>query len=309
MLANKGLIVNKLPHKISFIIASVDRSQELQQCIASIEKAHEYKQDIPIEILVVIQKAKQKKDIRVRHPEIITFYYIDKVGLSVARNYAIEKSKGDYLVFLDDDAAVNEDFIDVLSRKIIAYNKVNAFCGRLIDSVQNIPFSRLFYNNNVKKLRRFDYQYFMGSAHVLSKEVIKRIGCYDERFGVGSKYFGSEETDIFFRLKAAGEQVLYLPDLVFFHPLPTVPASYVFNYAYAMGAVLTKSCITDKAYSIIYCFIALQRIIKASIRILQKIFLRGVYYYKDERYHYGSVVQGTFNGIKDFIKGELQFFC
>ncbi len=292
-------------HKISFIIASVDRDQQLQQCIASIEKAHEYRQDIPIEILVVIQKSKQKKDIQIFYPKITTFYYIDKIGLSVARNFAINKSTGEYFVFLDDDASVNDDFIVVLSKKIIMYSKVNAFCGKLIDPIKHIPFSRLFYNNRVKKLRRFDYQYFMGSAHVLSREVIKKIGYYDERFGVGSKYFGSEETDIFFRLRAAGEQVLYLPDLIFFHYLPIVPASYVFNYAYAMGAALTKNCIEDKGSSITYCCIVLQRIIKASIRILQKFFLRGIYNDKDKRYHYGSVLKGTFRGIKDFIAGEL----
>lgn len=291
--------------KISFIVATVERDKELQQCIASIERAHEYKQNIPIEILVVIQNHKQKKDIRILYPDITNFYYIDKIGLSAARNFGIEKSTGDYFVFLDDDASVNEDFIDVLSRRVIAHRRVNAFCGRLIDPIRQVPFLRLFCNNNVKNLRRLDYNYFMGSAHVLSIKVIKRIGNYDERFGVGAKYFGSEETDIFFRLKAAGEPVLYLPDLVFFHYLPSVPASYVFNYAYAMGAVLAKSCINNKAYSIVYCCIALERIMKAFIRILQKIFLRGIYNEKDKKYHYGSVLRGTFNGIKDFITSEL----
>ena len=49
----------KIMPKISFIIASVDRDRQLEECISSIEKAHEYNQDIPIEILVIIQKAKQ----------------------------------------------------------------------------------------------------------------------------------------------------------------------------------------------------------------------------------------------------------
>lgn len=300
-------MVNTVPHKISFIIASIDRDQELQQCIASIEKAYEYRQDISIEILVVIQKTKQKKDILTRYPEIITFYYIDEIGLSVARNFAIAKSTGDYLVFIDDDATISEEFIDVLSRKIIVHNKVNAFCGRLIDPVQHIPFSTLFYNNDVKILRRFDYQYFMGSAHVLSRKVIKKIGCYDERFGVGSKYHGSEESDIFFRLKAANEQIIYLADLRFFHPILFPPPRYVYNYAYAFGAVLTKNCIYDKAYLFIYCLIVLQKTTKASVRILQKMLLGGVYKKKDERYHYSSVLRGTIRGIKDFICKELLF--
>lgn len=291
--------------KISFIIASIDRDKELQQCITSIEEAHENKQDIPIEILVVIQKTKKKRDILIRYPEIITFHYIDDIGLSVARNFAIAKSTGDYLVFLDDDAAVKEDFIDILSRSVIEHNNINAFCGRLTDSARNIPFSVLFQSENIRKLRRFDYQYFMGSAHVLSREVIKKIGLYDECFGVGSKYGGSEESDIFFRLKAANEQIIYLPDLNFYHPVIFASPSYVYNYVYAFGAVLTKSCINDKGYFYIYCFIALKMTAKAFIRLLQKLFLRGIYKEKDERYHYSSVLRGTFKGIKDFASKEL----
>ncbi|MCX5694883.1 MAG: glycosyltransferase [Candidatus Omnitrophica bacterium] len=293
--------------KISFIIATVNRDQELQQCITSIEKAHECKQDVPIEILVVVQKAKEKKDIRIHYPEITTFYYIDRIGLSIARNFAIEKCLGDYCVFLDDDAAVNQDFIDVLSKKVITYKKVSVFCGRLMDSAQGVPFSVLFNNNNVRKLSRFDFQYFMGSAHVIAKETIKRIGCYDERFGVGAKYRGSEETDLFFRLKASSEQVLYLPELIFFHPIPITPPEYVYNYAYAIGAMLTKSCFNDKAHFIVYFYIFFLRIIKAYIRILQKIILKGIYQKKDEKYHYSSILRGTYGGMKDFIKSKFIF--
>lgn len=292
--------------KISFIIASIDRDQQLQECIASIENAYQYRQDVLIEVLVVIQKAKGKKNISISYPEITTFYYIDEIGLSVARNFAIAKSTGDYLVFIDDDASVNEKFIDILLTNIKTHTKVNAFCGRLIDPVQHIPFSKLFHNNDVKILRRFDYQYFMGSAHVLSREVIKRIGCCDERFGVGSKYYGSEESDIFFRLKIANEKVIYLPDLIFYHPIPVAPPRYVYNYAYAVGAVLTKSCINDKVFFFIYCWIAIKITLKASVRILQKILMGGIYKDKDEKYHYSDVIKGTFKGINDFLRKEFK---
>lgn len=291
-------------NKISFIVASVNRDKQLENCIASIEKAHKYKPDIPLEVLVVIQRA-QKKNIKISCPEIISFYYIGQIGLSVARNFAITKSSGDYLVFLDDDAAVSENFIEILSQKILSYPGTTAFCGRLIDCKQNIPFSTLFYNEKPKILRRVDFQYFMGSAHVLSAKAIQKIGVYDERFGVGAKYCGSEETDIFFRLKAKGEQVIYLPELVFFHPIPETPADYVYKYAYAIGAMLTKSCINDKGHLFTYCYIILKRLAKAAIRMLQKLIFRGIYLEKDKKCHYASLIKGTFRGVSDFIAQEL----
>ncbi len=294
-----------MAHKISFIIASVDRDQDLQYCVTSIEKAHEYKPNIPVEIFVVIQQAKQKKDIHLKYPDLTQIHYIDQLGLSVARNHAIKISTGDYLVFIDDDASIGENFIDVLTQIIDTHSSVGAFCGRLIDKIEKTPFSCLFSNMQTKKLSRFDFQYFMGSAHVIRLDVLKQIGGYDERFGVGSKFFGSEESDMFFRLKACGQQVLYVPDLVFFHPILTVPPSYVYKYSYAIAAALTKSCLCDKAYFFVYVLIVLKAIAKASIRTLQKNIFKGIYENLDKKYHYQSVIKGTFDGIRGFINAEV----
>jgi len=291
--------------KFTFVVASVDRDKQLRSCLESIENAHSYKRDVPIEIIVVFQKNKQEFGFKPRFPEILTFYYIDRLGLSVARNFAIEKSSGEYLIFLDDDASVKEDFIQALIKNIGLHKSLNAFCGRLIDPVSQAPFSRLFYNNQKKNLHRLDYQYFMGSAHVLSRKIIDKVGRYDENFGVGSKYFGSEETDIFFRIKAAKEKVLYLPELVFFHPIPASPDVYVYKYAFALAAMLTKNSINDKLNFPVYCLVALERIAKSAVRIIQNKALRGKYEEKDRVYHYSSVLKGTFDGVKKYVQEEL----
>jgi len=288
--------------KISFIVATVDRDKELQQCIASIEKAHDHKKEVPIEILIIVQKAKQKKNIQIIYPAITTIYYIDRLGLSAARNIAIEKSMGDYLVFIDDDAFVKEDFIKVLAKEIIAHPETGAFCGRLIDPVRQEPFSPLFAGDKGKQLGRRNYQNFMGSAHILSKTILDRVGSYDERFGVGAKYFGSEETDMFFRLLIAGEKVLYLPKIVFYHQIPVVPSSYVYKYAYAVGAVMTKTAISDQAHSPEYILMLMWIIVKALARLLQKIIFGGKYTGMNKLYHYGSVIRGTIDGIAGYLK-------
>lgn len=290
--------------KISFVVASVDRDEDLKKCIASIEHAHEARPDIALEVLVVFQRAKQTKAIPVRYPDLVRFFYIDQMGLSVSRNFAIAQSTGDYLVFLDDDAGVQENFVEVLVKSVELYPDVQAFCGRLIDLAQNAPFSVLFKNNRTRKINWLDFQYFMGSAHVLSRKVIARIGLYDERFGVGARYRGSEETDMFFRLRAAREAVIYLPDLVFFHPIPVTPPNYVYNYAYAIGAATTKNCLKDKGHCFYYGFILGRIIAKVSIRLLQKNLFKGEYQRRDEKYHYASVLKGVFQGIKDFIKDK-----
>jgi GT2 family glycosyltransferase len=294
--------IKNISMKTSFIIASLDRDEELQECIASIERACDGTKNVDVEILVVFQGVEKNKDIVTRHPELTTFYYIKEKGLSVARNFAIKKSAGEYLVFIDDDAAVKEDFLEVLFKSIQDVH-ANAFCGKIVDPAGQVPFTRLFYNENRKSLSRFDFSYFMGSAHVLSRSVIEKTGGFDEEFGAGGKYPAAEESDMFFRLKRQGEKVFYLPELVFYHPINTVTSDIkCFNYSYAIGAVLAKQMFLDKRCLFAYLFIISEIILKTSIRTVQTVWFPKSIGIKNERFRYRSVLTGTIKGVCDYIK-------
>ena len=287
---------------ISFIIASLDRDKELQKCIASIERAYKLTKDVDIEILVVFQDAKGSKTIETNHPELSNFYNIKERGLSIARNFAIKKSIGEYLVFLDDDAAIKEDFLEVLSRYISIIG-AKAFCGKIIDPIKNQFYSKCFSDSNCKSLNRFEFRYFMGSAHVLKNSIIEKIGFYDENFGAGAKYPGAEESDMFFRLKRQGEKVVYLPELIFYHPTYSVTSDLKrFNYSYAVGAMLTKQMFLDSKYLFIYLFIISEIVFKSFLRTLQTVFFLKSIETKNLRFHYRSVLMGTLKGVYDCIK-------
>lgn len=288
--------------KISFIVTSVDRDQQLQECIASIERAYECTKDVDIEILVVFQDTKESKTIKTNRPELSTFYYIKERGLSIARNFAIKRSTGEYLVFLDDDAAIKEDFLNVLSKNI-SIIVAGAFCGKIIDPIKKQFYSKCFSGSNCKSLNRFEFMHFMGSAHVLKKSAIEKIGFYDEKFGAGAKYPAAEESDIFFRLKHQGEKVVYQPELIFYHPINSVTSSLKrFNYSYAVGAMLTKQMFLDSKHLFIYLFIIPEIVFKSFLRTLQTIFFYKSVETKDTRFRYRSVLMGTLNGVCDYIK-------
>ena len=293
--------MNTLSLKISFIIASVDRDQELQQCIASIERAYERTKDVDIEILVVFQGKEENKTIKTNHPELSTFYCIKKKGLSLARNFAIKKSTGEYLAFLDDDAVIKEDFLDVLSKNISIMG-ASAFCCRDIDPIKSRLYSGHFLENTPKSLNHFEFVYFAGYAHVLKKSVIEKIGFYDEKFGIGAKYPAAEESDIFFRLKHQGEEVVYLPELVVYHPIASVtPEVKRFNYAYAMGAMLIKQMFLDNKHLTIYLFIISEIIFKSFLRTLQTVFFLKSIEAKNKIFRYRAVLMGTLKGVWDYL--------
>lgn len=288
--------------KFSFIIASLGGNKQLQNCINSIEKAYEYKKGLEIEILVVFQNVKKNDcNIKTRYPGLTTFYYIHEKGLSRARNYAIKRSKGDFLIFLDDDAQIKEDFLNVLSESSLN-NAAEAFCGRVFERDTNRAFSLCFANDKKRYLNRTDFRYFMGSSHIFKKGIIERIGFYDERFGAGAKYPGAEESDMFFRLKHRGAKVAYLPELVFYHPLIFGPK--VFDYSYSVGAMLTKQLFIDRRHLFTYIFIITEILFKSFLRTLQSIFFPKSIELKNSKYRYRSAFLGTLKGVFDYIKGK-----
>lgn len=291
--------------KISFIIASLDENDNLQKCISSIETSYEKTRNTKIEIVVVFNgNIKNKNHIMPKHSDLISVYSINKYGLSNARNYGIKKCSGEYIVFIDDDALIKSDFLNVLIKNISEY-PIPAFCGRILDPQYNIPFARIFNNTQKKNLRHLDFRYFMGSSHVLSKKIIDKIGSYDERFGAGAKYYGAEESDMFFKLLYNNEKVLYLPDLVIFHPINTETSpEKVFNYSYAIGAMLTKQMFSDNKHVFIYLRLLSDLIFKTAFRSLQNIIFPKSLEIQNKRYRYNYAMRGTIFGLMDFIKNE-----
>jgi GT2 family glycosyltransferase len=145
--------------------------------------------------------------------------------------------------------------------------------------------------------------YFMGSAHVLKKSTIGRIGFYDEEFGAGAKYPAAEESDLFFRIKQQGGKVAYLPELIFHHPINDTTSVFKrFNYSYAVGAMLTKQIFLDGKNFFIYIAILSGIVFKSLLRTLQTIFFLKSIEAKNARFQYKSVLTGTLKGAGDYIK-------
>lgn len=96
--------------KVSVIIPTLDRPHELRQSIKTVLD-QTYKGDIEI-IIIDDSKETQKKDIEKEFSSVLEknknrvinyIYKGKKEGSPLARNIGIEKAKGDYIAFLDDD--------------------------------------------------------------------------------------------------------------------------------------------------------------------------------------------------------------
>ena len=165
---------------------------------------------------------------------------IERKGLSFARNRGIGLARGEYLFFMDDDAVLARNAVKVL-RDAAGAGDTAAICGQVVELETGRPYVLNYPRLARQTLGWRDFQRFAGSCHAVSRKTFDKIGLYDERFGVGGDYPAGEETDLFYRLLEAGEQVRYVPELVVHHPSARgFTLEKIFAYAFGNGALHAK---------------------------------------------------------------------
>ncbi|MFH1387050.1 MAG: glycosyltransferase family 2 protein [bacterium] len=139
----------------------------------------------------------------------LRFKYIShpkNLGRAKARNSGIKKAQGRIIVMVDDDVWVGREFIGAHYRAHISTNENIVVVGASPSAV-NIPinfWNRYLcgrYSNILKRMKEtaddLSYGFFRTGNVSMKKEVIDKVGLFDEGFTV----YGGEDTDYGYRIK------------------------------------------------------------------------------------------------------------
>lgn len=287
--------------RFSVVIPTCNRSALLIRAVRSIQA-----QDYPaFEIIISDDASVDDTAIAVKminDQRVLFLRSAINRGLSATRNAALRKSRGEYVIFMDDDVTLKNDFLSALD-KIIRTHNFRVLCPRFLDPETKHPFMDFFLNLKKRELGYFDFNCFLGGSHILSQEVIRKVGFYDERLGIGAEFPAAEESDYFFRLKKIKERIVYCPELVAYHALVKEQApSKVFNYSYGISAVLMKNMLNDYKHWPYYFLIIARRVLVSAARSIQYVFFPKSIEEKNKKYGYKYFFQGTAGGILDCLK-------
>lgn len=220
---------------ISIIVCTYNRDKYLYDALKHIAA-----NDFPYadyEIVLVNNNSTDSTDAECKrfsadYPSINFRYFIEtKQGLSHARNRGISESKGDILVFLDDDSFVNSDYLRNLKAQMEKHPDAMAFGGKI---------SPLFEEGKEPEwLNRWTYPLvsaidmgesvvlFEGKAYPIGanmgfrKECIEKCGVFNTELGRTKKnLMGGEEKDIFSRVRNLDMKIYYFPDIHVNHVIP-----------------------------------------------------------------------------------------
>ncbi|WP_413162329.1 hormogonium polysaccharide biosynthesis glycosyltransferase HpsN [Capilliphycus salinus ALCB114379] len=224
--------------KISVIIPTYNREEALRETLVDV-----LKQDYPqFEVIVVDQTRSHQSETQTLLEELantnkIQWYRLEWASLPGARNYAVRRSTGDIILFIDDDVKLPENFL-----KAHANNYINAGTSipKNIGAVAGRVFDRMKLGDSGGDLTIEELPpqasdpgiawYHIDLVHTIKpQQVISARGCnmsfrreifdkhglhFDERFK-GSAV--REESDFCLRLRKTGYIIWYDPEANLVH--------------------------------------------------------------------------------------------
>ncbi|MEI6102535.1 MAG: glycosyltransferase family 2 protein [Methanothrix sp.] len=185
---------------VSVVITSKDRPFYLAQAVKSVlDQTH------PIYEILIADDGSRKdllgqiNDVTKLSPIIKVFYLPENRGPSFARNFALDKAVGEFIIFLDDDDLIHprmiesslplfEDDVDIVSSLFAYFFTLDGNLEKIASSSNRMPweiptkFVKPIYQTHCKDLELSPFHELLCYSHPIHSLIIKRCSLKHVRF-------------------------------------------------------------------------------------------------------------------------------
>ena len=195
------------------LVATVGRTHELAHLLDSID-AQEYQR---LRVIVVDQNDDERLgETLARRPGQLVHLRAER-GLSRARNVGLQAIGAELVAFPDDDCIYPPGLLERVASRFAEDPHLDGIAGRAEDaegvsSVSWKPDAAILTAENL-------WNRANAATIFLRRELVARVGTFDERLGLGSgePWSSGEETDYLIRAVGTGARIAYDPELVVQH--------------------------------------------------------------------------------------------
>lgn len=219
--------------KLAVVVPTYRRSHLLRKALQSITRAS-VPHGLDVEVLVVDNNSKDDtaETVASMQPDFqrcrLRYVLETKAGSSNARNAGIQAAAdADLVGFFDDDEEIGPEWLQVVAREFADPNVQFIGGPCLANWVTPQPdwlppgYHSVIGAVPPKPRAPYDDRFpgiLMGGNAVVRKQVFDQVGLYDTTLGRSGKGLLSEEdADFYRRLRTAGIQGTYVPELVIYH--------------------------------------------------------------------------------------------
>jgi len=199
------------PPTFDLVVATVDRVEPLGRLLASLERQTHR----AFRVLLVDQNGDDRVDaVLAEHGALDLVRLRSARGLSRARNEALPRLEADVVAFPDDDCEYPDDLLARVAARLAG---VEGLTGR---SESRGGRSSPSWAGDAGPVTR-DNVWNRGISYgiFLRRELVERVGRFDESLGLGAgtPWSSGEEIDFLIRAVDAGGRIEYDPSLVVWH--------------------------------------------------------------------------------------------
>jgi len=226
---------------VSVLIVTWNSAQFLENCFASIDR-QEYRD---FEVVVVDNGSTDATCdlLRTRETKWRVIYNTENVGFAAGQNQAMRAAQGDWLLCLNPDVLLADDFIARLLDAVSLHAEAGAICGKLLRwnpqsegaRTRTIDSTGIYFTRNMRHLDRgaeeldegqYDRVQWVfgatGAAAMFRRPFVEAVSIDGEFFD--EDFFSyREDADLAWRAQLMGWKCLYVPAAVAWHVRRVTP--------------------------------------------------------------------------------------
>ena len=193
---------------ISIIIPTRNRKKILKKCLQALNK--QSINNNKFEIIIIDDGSTQDIEAMIKSLNLkpkLKYHYQKHSGPAKSRNKGIKLANGKYIIFIDDDIIVNEQFVE---------NHLNT----LLNNDKAIVHGPVIHTNNLdnptaaeKKIRDFSSAFFATGNASIKKSYLKEAGLFNENF----YEYGWEDLEFGKRLKQLNLKAVKAENAIGYH--------------------------------------------------------------------------------------------
>lgn len=199
---------------------------------------------------------------------IVDYYSQPQKNISLARNMAVEKSRGDYIAFLDDDAYANCDWLENLYKTLLdnAASVVNGLVAPDFEGAVRPWVKRSGFFDPPDLFDRNVAKYYRSTNNCLiDRQVLREYPVvFDPQLGL----CGGEDTDLFNRLMKRNIKFCWYKNISVYEYIPASRANIVWMARRAFRAGNVLSGIEEKSGSPLH---AVGWRLRASLKVILRV--------------------------------------
>lgn len=219
------------------VVATVDRVDDLDRFLGSLEGQTHRR----FAVYVVDQNEDDRLErVLAAHGALEITRLRSPRGLARARNAALGHIASDLVAFPDDDCSYAPDLLERVARRFLDDPRLDGLSARAADPDGH--FSPSWKRDRAILTRTNLWNRAISFGIFLRRDVVTRVGAFDERLGLGSTetWSSGEEIDYLVRAIDAGARIEYDPTLTVEHVVRTDDAAIGLRDGASIGYILRK---------------------------------------------------------------------